>query len=78
MDQANVELAVVEVFREVLDAPALTVDDDFFAAGGDSLLAVLAVNRLGEVLGSSVDPMVVFMWPTAAGSAAALTDQDPT
>jgi len=77
VDQAKVELAVVEVFREVLGAPLLDVDDDFFAAGGDSLLAVLAVNRLGETLGSSVDPMIIFMWPTAVGCAAAIADLDP-
>ncbi|MFG2379325.1 amino acid adenylation domain-containing protein [Streptomyces sp. NPDC048504] len=40
------EAAVCETFAEVLGVPAVGVDDDFFALGGHSLMAVSLVERL--------------------------------
>jgi malonyl CoA-acyl carrier protein transacylase len=42
--------AVAEVFRERLGAESVEVDDDYFALGGDSLLAVDLVETLSRVL----------------------------
>ncbi|MBH5129097.1 non-ribosomal peptide synthetase [Streptomyces sp. HB-N217] len=39
---------VVELFREVLDAPAIGPDDDFFEHGGQSLLAMRLLAGLRE------------------------------
>jgi amino acid adenylation domain-containing protein len=40
---------LAQVWRDVLGQPALGIDDDFFAAGGDSLQAIQAAARITAV-----------------------------
>lgn len=63
---------IAEIFRAVLGNPSLTIDEDFFGAGGDSLLAVDAVFQISRAVGSEVDMTLVFMYPTAESLADAL------
>ncbi|MGC9539619.1 amino acid adenylation domain-containing protein [Streptomyces sp. UG1] len=44
----GVEELVAEVWRELLGARTVHREDDFFAVGGDSLLATRMLHRLGE------------------------------
>ena len=69
------ELAVVGTFCEVLGVEQLSPTDNFFEAGGHSLLAVQAANRLARVLGQPVSALSVFQAPTAK-ELAALLDHD--
>lgn len=48
------ELAISEVWKEVLRLPAVNRQTSFFAAGGDSLLASHLLLRLNDVFGTSV------------------------
>ncbi len=50
----DVEQAVASVFAEVLGVERVGLDDDFFALGGNSLVATRVVARLGEALGTRV------------------------
>jgi amino acid adenylation domain-containing protein len=59
------ERIVVRVFREVLGAERLSPTDNFFDAGGHSLLALQAANRLALALGHPVTALSVFHAPTA-------------
>ncbi|WP_432491975.1 amino acid adenylation domain-containing protein [Kineococcus gypseus] len=45
---------VLVVVQALLDDPGVGVDDDFFAVGGDSLLAARLVGRLSALLGVTV------------------------
>ena len=62
------EQAVVEAFAEVLRT-TVGVDDDFFAAGGDSILAIRLVNRIRRA-GYAASPQDVFRARTPAALAA--------
>ncbi|MBC2875432.1 MULTISPECIES: non-ribosomal peptide synthetase [Streptomyces] len=74
------ERVLAGIWQEVIGAPAVAPDDDFFALGGDSLLATRIVGRIRESLDiPDVTVRAVFAAPTVAGLAAELraAEDDP-
>ncbi|WP_444543745.1 amino acid adenylation domain-containing protein, partial [Nocardia concava] len=68
-----VEQIVAAVFTEMLGlGHPVGLDDDFFALGGNSLVATQVVARLGAALDSRVPVRLLFDAPTVAALAAAL------
>ncbi|MEU5366909.1 non-ribosomal peptide synthetase, partial [Streptomyces sp. NPDC005925] len=64
------EGTVRDAFAEALGAAGpLTIDDDFFAHGGHSLLAARLTHRLGTALGVTLTLRDVFQNPTPAALA---------
>jgi len=63
-----VERAIAEAFAHVLGVDRVGVEDSFFDLGGDSLLAVLALEEVARRLGTNPAPEVLF----ASGSVRAL------
>ncbi|OYD68941.1 non-ribosomal peptide synthetase [Rhodococcus sp. OK302] len=68
-----VEEAVARVFGDLLDVAHVGLDDDFFALGGNSLIATQVVARLGEALDATVPVRALFDASTVE-SLAALID----
>ncbi|WP_405582823.1 amino acid adenylation domain-containing protein [Streptomyces sp. NBC_01190] len=69
------EEALCAVFTEVLGVPRVTIDDDFFQLGGDSILSIQVVSRVRGA-GLAITPQDVFVHRTPeriAQVAAALT-----
>ncbi|OZC55760.1 non-ribosomal peptide synthetase [Rhodococcus sp. 06-621-2] len=64
-----VEEIVASVFGEVLGAERVGVDDDFFALGGNSLIATRVVSRLGAALNTTVPVRLMFETSTVAALA---------
>lgn len=73
MDDSSLETVVLKVFREILKQDSLKPDDDFFDAGGDSLLAADATIMLSEITGSEVEVALLVISPTAREFASAIT-----
>ncbi|MFG3621524.1 condensation domain-containing protein, partial [Nocardia sp. NPDC047654] len=65
-----VEQAVAEVFAGLLGGGEVGLDDDFFALGGNSLLATRVVARINEALDANVVVRELFEAPTVAALAA--------
>jgi amino acid adenylation domain-containing protein/non-ribosomal peptide synthase protein (TIGR01720 family) len=65
------ERAAAEEFAAALGLERVGARDDFFALGGDSILAARVAWRLGERLGTGLDPRALFRHPTPEGIAAA-------
>ncbi len=65
-----VEAALAAIIRDVLNADAVGVDDDFFALGGDSVLATQAVARIRAWL-DTPDVVVADIFATRTASALA-------
>ena len=54
------ERAFCEVWREVLEAPRVGLEDDFFELGGHSILAVRLAARLTETFGLRISLRALF------------------
>ena len=54
----------------MLDLRNLTIDDDFFELGGNSLLAIRLVNKVRRTMGVEMGIQEVFRTPTVAALAA--------
>ncbi|MGV3722261.1 MAG: non-ribosomal peptide synthetase, partial [Actinomycetota bacterium] len=65
----ELELRLLGIWRRTLGRPGLTVADDFFGAGGHSLLAVQLLTRVELELGQVLPLAVLFQAPTVAAFA---------
>ncbi|AQT82913.1 hypothetical protein B1R94_18220 [Mycolicibacterium litorale] len=73
----DVQAALVSVWQEVLDTESVSVHDNFFDLGGDSILT-LRVRALAEARGILLDSRDIARYPTVAELAAhAVVGSDP-
>ncbi|MBY6410481.1 amino acid adenylation domain-containing protein [Rhodococcus sp. BP-252] len=70
----DVERIVAEVFAEVLGVPQVGLDDDFFALGGNSLIATQVVSRVGAALDAEIPVRTMFDATTVAAFAATVSE----
>ncbi|GGV42731.1 non-ribosomal peptide synthetase [Streptomyces spectabilis] len=77
MNHDPVTAAVLAAFRQVLDAPELDADTDFFDAGGHSLLATRLIYALHERTGVRPGIDELYRHGSAAALARVLTERGP-
>jgi aryl carrier-like protein len=63
---------VLELARELLDRPDLTLDEDFFSAGGDSITAMHLIGRLSRQTGLRLRVAQIFANSTLRDLAASV------
>ncbi|MGI5426012.1 phosphopantetheine-binding protein [Streptomyces sp. CA-179760] len=68
----STEDQVAAVWRELLELDTVPVDEDFFALGGHSMLAVQVLHRLTELTGLELELEDFFELGTVAEVAAEL------
>ncbi|WP_439370379.1 AMP-binding protein [Bradyrhizobium sp. DASA03120] len=56
----DLEGELLTLWRRLLKSDAVTLDDDFFACGGDSLLAMEMLIELGQLIGQAVPETILF------------------
>ena len=55
---------VIHVWKEVLEYDGISLDDEFYDYGGNSMLMIRFINRLKELYGIHMTPDVFFMGST--------------
>jgi len=73
----EIEERLATVWAQILGRPGLGVTDDFFAAGGHSLLAINLMTAVNEAFGRTLPLTTLFQAPTVAGMAAILREAEP-
>ena len=69
---SDTEQALAHLWAEILGVEHVGLDDDFFSAGGDSLLAAALITKTRQRLGKTVPLSVLFREPTVRAVAEAL------
>ncbi|HTN85185.1 MAG TPA: phosphopantetheine-binding protein, partial [Sorangium sp.] len=73
--RTDLERTIAAIWRDVLPAPQIGVDDNFFDLGGHSLLLAKVHSRLREEVDRGLPMLVLFQHPTIASLAAALSQE---
>ncbi len=60
----GLERRIVEIWKRVLGAASIGVDDNFFDLGGNSLLGLQLVSEISREVGVDVAPVTLFEAPT--------------
>jgi NAD(P)-dependent dehydrogenase (short-subunit alcohol dehydrogenase family) len=71
--RTNLEILTASIWREVLHAGAVMLEDNFFHLGGHSLLAARILERLHRTLGVTLPLAALLQHPTVAGLTQAMT-----
>ncbi|MEH1016838.1 SDR family NAD(P)-dependent oxidoreductase [Micromonospora sp. CPCC 206060] len=70
----ELEATIAQVWREGLGVDVVGVDDDFFALGGNSLVAVQLIAAMRKATGVRLPMRSLFETPTVAGLAARIEE----
>ncbi|MCP3065739.1 amino acid adenylation domain-containing protein [Myxococcus sp. K38C18041901] len=70
--RTTLEMVLQRLWTEVLGRPGVQAGDDFFALGGDSILAMRLLARLEEELGLPLPLATLFQSPTLGESSEAI------
>ena len=74
-DLTPVEATLTRMWRSALGQSHVSPDDDFFAIGGNSLLAVQMVSRIRREFGATLSGRVLIENPTVRGLARAIDSE---
>jgi amino acid adenylation domain-containing protein len=76
--RSSTESRLVEIWKELLQVNPLSVTDDFFDLGGDSLLAAGLMVRVEQLFGKRISMATLFQAPTIQQLAAVLETHVPS
>ncbi|MFD7059970.1 amino acid adenylation domain-containing protein [Streptomyces sp. NPDC059906] len=62
--RTTAERRIAELWRKAMKREAVSVHEDFFSSGGNSLIAVGLINRINREFGTSLPLQVLFESPT--------------
>jgi amino acid adenylation domain-containing protein len=72
--RTDLERELAEIMKQVLNVPAVGIEDSFFSLGGHSLLAIQFIARLQETLNVRISFQQFFQAPTIASLSIAVVE----
>ncbi|MEY9930940.1 amino acid adenylation domain-containing protein [Catenulispora sp. GP43] len=72
--RTDAELAVAEVWQDLLEVEKVGAEDDFFQLGGHSLMLTRLAQRLGRATGTDIDLQSLYTHTTVADQALLVAD----
>jgi amino acid adenylation domain-containing protein len=73
--RTSLEAMLAKIWEQVLGIAAISIDENFFELGGQSLLATQITAQLSRTLQIEIAPTVIFEYPTIAALASVLGSQ---
>ncbi len=67
--RTDTEKALAAIWKQLLNVQHVSIDDDFFELGAQSLMAIRAVSRIRDAFGVDLSLRSLFERPTVAGLA---------
>ena len=71
--RTEMEMALADILKEVLEIDKVGADDNFFDLGGNSLLLVKFHNRIQQIVERDIQAVEIFNHPTVSALAAYIT-----
>lgn len=71
----EIETSLLKIWQDLLGTESISIDDDFFKVGGDSLLAIQTVCRIQEKFKLSLQPQVLIEYPTVSRLAKVISEK---
>lgn len=69
LPRTDIEKALCGIWSELLDIRPISVNDDFFGLGGESLRFIMAISKIHKIFHIDLSPAMAFENPTVAGLA---------
>ncbi len=77
LPRSEFEEQMLEIWEELLGIMDLSVDDGFFEAGGNSLLAITLIERINQTFGCALTTTTLFKHASIAALSAHLAEPTP-
>lgn len=62
LPQSQIEERILRIWKETLKIDEISTKDGFFQIGGDSILAVMAIDKINEELGLNLNVTILFKY----------------
>ncbi|CRL52045.1 amino acid adenylation domain-containing protein [Pseudomonas sp. URMO17WK12:I11] len=72
--RSDMEKKVAQIWQDVMHCESLSMTDDFFEVGGNSLLAVVLINKINKVLNATLPLQTIFSAATVEALAMLLAE----
>lgn len=74
--ETETERRLAAIWCDILEQPQVSVEDNFFDLGGNSIKIILANRRINEMLGRNDAVATLFLYPTIRKLAGFMADRD--
>ncbi|GAA0384356.1 hypothetical protein GCM10009530_39070 [Microbispora corallina] len=74
--RTTVERRIAEMWKKLMKRETVSVQDDFFVSGGNSVIAIGLINKINRELGASLPSQALFQSPTVEALARRVSGVD--